>query len=1155
MFFPKEKLKTRTGERILFLQDNKAAVFDPFNNLIENSLPVIFKSSKTYFNCTLWAEYYKNQAVVIGDYGLKGGGVCACKCFAAKNTGNAVNEIKVKVTTSNSKPSLNQKEVQHEIAENLEDLKKAVSSSILENIVLSINYLSDINLEDYSSPLTASLTMLECLSMESIWEQVSWSEVRKKIAITARRLLLYSYYKATNRVQMFAETKDRVIPFANSIIDRIVEEEENFPENGLLCEIKAILAVIKVIKDSERWYKSWMKKGKNLIDIFFNKDLESIFSFTKDFADFIFTKIQHRMSIHLFCLDYISHQENDFRVDWLSKFLTEFQNSKWQILYAVINEIEPVLLSSTFSKTQKSLLFLGNQTAVGLKSLAGFNSYLLSNNWRIREKIAIILVRIAKVEDLKQEAEEVIAERVVFETDLRVKDIFNDPTLVQASQELILKTWERKKDRFERLLEQEKDILIGLEKKLAESKASERASMMDILQSQRANFEKQVNELNHLLGKLGKTADFLEKYENYTTQVKNDILSAIQDSTARLERNFDRKFSDVMHKLSCKSPRNDNSALFFMPNSSQQFLGREKELETLKGFMEKFKKKVCVLAVVGMGGVGKTQLVLEFASQNREFFGSMWFVNAESKSKIEAGFLDMAQALSIDLEMKANDIIRKVLVHFAKMRDPWLLVYDGVINPKDVDSFIPQGRGLILTTSRNACWDLSITLQGFSRKESLELMKNITRLKVNKAAETLAEEIGDLPLAVCQAACYMKQTKSDFDEYLAMYKNRVSGVFEPTVITSGQSLISSWKLSLEQISEESETCRLWIECLSYLSPSRIPDSLSKSIFEKIEHKDNLIKYKKHLKLALDYSLIEVDDNKNINMHKLVQNFIRKLNNQDTKCIDVLIEVFLETFTMQHEIEFIKSIFDHLSFFVVNIKTDNPQVGELYSRLGIYYLEVLKNIEIASNYIHLALKSKVEKYGKTSLEAASMYNNLGNVFFEQNDLKQAIFYYRKALNIKKRLLDPNALEVAYSYNNLGICFFQQSNMPEAVNYILKAMEIMKNYLGEDDVMITTTYMNLGMAYDEMGQYDKAEKYLQQAMNVRMTKLPQKHPDIADCLLNLGILHSKTNNMKSALRETKKAYLMLEETLGNDNPTTKNAREHYQKLLKISKVSIT
>ncbi|OMJ87656.1 hypothetical protein SteCoe_10582 [Stentor coeruleus] len=1150
----REVIRTRTGETILFSQDMKAIVLDSFNNLIESSLPVIFKPSVVNFNCKLWAEYYKNKAVVIGDYGLKGGGICACRCFASKNTGGSLNEIKVKVTTSNSKPSLNQREVQHEIAENLDDLKKAVSSSILENIVLSINYLSETSLDDYSSPLTASLIMLECLSMESIWEQVSWSEVRKKIGTTARRLLLYSYYKATNRVQMFAETKDRVIPFANSIIDRIVEEEENFPENGLLCEIKAILAIIKVIKDSERWYKSWIKKGKNLIDIFFNKDLESIVSFTKDFADFIFTKLQHRMSIHLFCLDYISNQENDFRVEWLSKFLTEFHTSKWQILYAVINEIEPVLLSSTFSKTQKSLIFLGNQNAAGLKSLASFNSYLLSNNWRIREKVAVILVRLTQSEDLKQEAEEVIAERVVFETDLRVKDIFNDPSLVQTSQELILKTWERKKDRFERLLEQEKDILIGLEKKLADSKASEKASIMDILQNQRANFEKQVKELNFLLGKLGKTADFLEKYENYTTQVKNDILSAIQDSTARLERNFDRKFSDVMHKLSCKSPRNDTSSLFFMPNSSQQFIGREKELDTLKGLIEKFKKKVCVLAVVGMGGVGKTQLVLEFASQNRELFGSMWFINAESKSKIESGFLDIAQALSIDMEMKTNDIIRKVLMHFSKMRDLWLLVYDGVINSRDVDSFIPQGRGVILTTSRNPCWDLSITLQGFCRKESLELMKNITRLKLNKAAEILAEEMGDLPLAVCQAACYMKQTKSDFDEYLTMYKNRVSGVFEPTII-SGNSLISSWKLSLEQISEESETCRLWIECLSYLSPSRIPDSLSKSIFEKIEHKDNLIKYKKHLKLALDYSLIEVDDNKNINMHKLVQNFIRKLNYQDSQCIDVLIEVFLEMFTMEHEIEFIKNIVDHLAFFVTNIKTDNPQIGELYSRLGIYYLEVLKNIEIASNYIHLALKSKVEKYGKTSLEAASMYNNLGNVFFEQNDLKQAIFYYRKALNIKKRILDPNALEVAYSYNNLGICFFQQSNMPEAVNYILKAMEIMKSYLGEDDVMITTTYMNLGMAYDEMGQYDKAEKYLQQAMDVRILKLPQKHPDIADCLLNLGILHSKTNNMKSALRETKKAYLMLEETLGNDNPTTKNAREHYQKLLKISKVSIT
>ena len=191
-----------------------------------------------------------------------------------------------------------------------------------------------------------------------------------------------------------------------------------------------------------------------------------------------------------------------------------------------------------------------------------------------------------------------------------------------------------------------------------------------------------------------------------------------------------------------------------------------------------------------MGGIGKTQLVLEFAGIHRNKFGAMWFVNAESQVKLEAGFLDMAQVLSIDLELKKNDIIRRVLITLAKQRDPWLLIYDGVVNPKDVDGFIPQGCGMVLVTSRNPCWDLYVSLLELDRLSLIELLKNMTKINEPAEADLIVNELGDLPLALCQAGCFIKQTNSDYHEYLALVKASMLD------INNNDGLDSSWIINL-----------------------------------------------------------------------------------------------------------------------------------------------------------------------------------------------------------------------------------------------------------------------------------------------------------------------------------------------------------------------
>ena len=1153
-----EEVHTRKGETARIEHGLFATVWDGFGNVIGERVIVIGYEHKNIlrrndvsrkFN----VEFIPGKALVVGDYGLKGGGKCFSKCGTATNSPDALAKIKEGISNDRRINRGKEQHNQFEISENIDLLLTACKNSVIENIVISLKYLSGLKVYEFTSPIQTAISLLKCLENEGIWEQVTWTEVRKKIANLSRKLLLYSFHKEKNKVQMFSSTKDALLPVSNGIIDRIIEEERNFPENGLLCEMKAILAIMKSMKDSERWYKSFIRRGKDLFEIIYNQDVQALTELLTDIRELVSEKVNHRMSVHLFYLDFISIQEIETRVDFLSTFLQRYQSAKWQILYPIIEEIEPILFS-TSELSHKTLLFLGDSKKVGLKALAGFNTYLLADNWRIRERIAVILMKIVNSSsELKGEAEDVIADRIVFETDIRVKDILSDPAIVEASHALIEASWERKKERFERLLDEEKAILMRLETKFHQCKVEEQAGMLEVLKNQRTNFEKQLDGINQLAGRLGKAIDFLDSYEAFTSDFKNTILSAIQESHLNLERNIDRKFSDVMHKLASHSPRSSLTSLYYMPNSSNYFLGRESELSQMQHYLEKFKKKTFILAVVGIGGVGKTQLILEFANQNREYFGATWYINAESRSKIEASFMEMADILQIDMTLKISDLTRKVLIHLGRQIIPWLLVYDGVVNPKDIDSFVPHGKGMVLITSRNSCWDLCIPLQGLDRESSLVLLENMTRIERSTCAERIAEELGDLPLALCQAAAFIKQTNADYEEYYNIIVSRASSILDLNENT--ESLAFSWNINLLQIAEENKTCRHWLECLAYLSPNSIPDKLSRSIFEQIESKDNLFNYKRIIKLALGYSLIEVNEKKCINMHKLVQSFIRKAVVKDTDVPLVLETVFLSLFTIEQELELNKSLVDHLQFFLSIYKANSAESGELYSRLGVYFLEIMRNIPLASSCMHSAIKIKVEKYGKTSPEAASSYNNLGNVFFEQLDLKQAIYYYRKALSIKQRHLEPNALELAYSYNNLGICHFQESNMPEAVTYILKAMKIMKMHLGEDDISITTTYMNLGMAYDEMGDYDDAERYLKLAMDVRAAQLPAKHQDIADCLLNLGILHSKTNDNAKGVKEIRQAYDMLVECLGVDNPASKNAKDVLQNLENKIRVSIT
>jgi hypothetical protein len=162
-------------------------------------------------------------------------------------------------------------------------------------------------------------------------------------------------------------------------------------------------------------------------------------------------------------------------------------------------------------------------------------------------------------------------------------------------------------------------------------------------------------------------------------------------------------------------------------------------------------------AITGLGGIGKTQLALEYAYRHAADYGVIWWVRADEPTTLSTDYAALAVALGVPEKDAADQL---VLVRGARrwlaQNVDWLIVFDNVRESTELRDYLPpSGAGHVLATSRNPNWrDVAQTLpvSVLSRTESAALLVRRTAQNDETAAAALAEVLGDLPLAWEQAA-------------------------------------------------------------------------------------------------------------------------------------------------------------------------------------------------------------------------------------------------------------------------------------------------------------------------------------------------------------------------------------------------------------------
>jgi tetratricopeptide (TPR) repeat protein len=316
-----------------------------------------------------------------------------------------------------------------------------------------------------------------------------------------------------------------------------------------------------------------------------------------------------------------------------------------------------------------------------------------------------------------------------------------------------------------------------------------------------------------------------------------------------------------------------------IPARNPQFTGRDQMLVALREALTGGERAV-VQALQGMGGVGKTQLAAEYAWRFAGAYELGWWVDAEQGGLIGDQLAALGIALGCVESGTRIEAVRAAVLGELRDRGRWLLVFDNAQVPEDLTGWLPGG-GHVLITSRHRWAGIAtpVEVDVLTRGESVALLVGRDSELAEAEATRLAEALGDLPLALAQAAGYLAETGMDTAEYLGLLRTRTREILDQgRPVSYPRSLAAATGLAADQVARDDPPAAELAGLCAFLAPEPVPadlftgaaDELSAELAaraaEPIAWRQTLTQLSRHALARLDH--------RGVQMHRLIQAIIR-----------------------------------------------------------------------------------------------------------------------------------------------------------------------------------------------------------------------------------------------------------------------------------------
>ncbi len=302
-------------------------------------------------------------------------------------------------------------------------------------------------------------------------------------------------------------------------------------------------------------------------------------------------------------------------------------------------------------------------------------------------------------------------------------------------------------------------------------------------------------------------------------------------SPAELGRLVERSLRDLADARQGAGPLPPDSVLriWNVPPRNPTFTGRDALLAAVRDRLLAGEAAV-VQALQGMGGVGKTQLAIEYAHRYAADYDVAWWADAEQAGLIGDQFAALGAALGCVQPGASTGEVRAAVLADLHQRGRWLLVFDNAEHPAAITPWLPGGTGHVLITSRYRAWaELAapVEVDVLARAESVALLERRVPGLGSADADRLADRLGDLPLAVAQAAGFMAETGTSAAEYLGLLATQAGQLLDqvPPGSSYPRSLAAATHLAADRLDAEDPAAAQLASVCAFLAPEPIPEDL------------------------------------------------------------------------------------------------------------------------------------------------------------------------------------------------------------------------------------------------------------------------------------------------------------------------------------------
>ncbi len=573
------------------------------------------------------------------------------------------------------------------------------------------------------------------------------------------------------------------------------------------------------------------------------------------------------------------------------------------------------------------------------------------------------------------------------------------------------------------------------------------------------------------------------------------------------------------------------------------------------------------LAISGLGGIGKTQLAVEYAYRHRQDYQAVFWTRADTTDALVESYGEIARLLQLpEKEEQDQSRVVKAVQEWLRTQTKWLMIFDNADDLTLVRTYLPSAFGghILLTTRTQSIGGLAagITVNILDKDiGALLLLRRAGLVAVDASldaappsdlsqAKAIAEELGGLPLALDQAGAYIEETECDLAGYRRLYQTRRAELLQSRrgfVGDHPEPVATTWSLSFAQVKQGNPAAADLLRLCAFLAPDAIPEELLTKGAKELGDVLASVAADAYLLdqaiMALRaYSLIQRDPKgKALSIHRLVQAVLQDQMTEaeihlwaERAVLAVSVTFPDEEYGVWPQGERLLSQALAATELIEQHHFIYTETEHLLVGVAFYLHKRYARYQEAERLYQQALRNSEQHLGLEHLKVASPLFGLASLYQEQGKYVEAEPLYQRSLRIKEQQLGLKHPALAPQISGLASLYYDQGKYAEAALLYQRSLAIIEQQLGQEHPGVAYSLHHLAGIYQEQGKHAEAEQFYRRALRVYEQNLGSEHPELAYPLEGLASLYSDQGKYVEAEQLYQRVLQIREQNLGLEHP---------------------